>query len=163
ALRLATLEDRIDADLAGGRHAEPVGELETLVASHPHRERLRRHLMHALYRSRRHAEALQAIGDARSTPADLGTQPSAELRELENFEQVAAAGPAVARLVTETSSFLITSRAPLKVAAEREYPVPTLTPTEAHALFVERARAVNPKFEPTPSVSTLCRRLDFLP
>ena len=40
-LRLAALEQRIDADLATGRHTELVGELEALVAEHPLRERLR--------------------------------------------------------------------------------------------------------------------------
>src|SRR5215210_7235026 len=49
-LRLALLEDRIDADLGCGRHAELVGELEALVAEHPLRERLRRQLVLALYR-----------------------------------------------------------------------------------------------------------------
>ena len=49
-LRLATLESRIDADLAAGRHAALVGELDALVAEHPLRERLRGQLMHALYR-----------------------------------------------------------------------------------------------------------------
>jgi DNA-binding SARP family transcriptional activator len=50
-LRLAALEDRIDADLARGRHAELVAEFEALVAAHPFRERLRRQLVLALYRA----------------------------------------------------------------------------------------------------------------
>jgi DNA-binding SARP family transcriptional activator len=52
-LRLATLEERIEADLARGGHAELVGELEALVKAHPLRERLRAQLMLALYRSGR--------------------------------------------------------------------------------------------------------------
>ncbi|MFL5877793.1 MAG: BTAD domain-containing putative transcriptional regulator, partial [Solirubrobacteraceae bacterium] len=52
-LRWAALEQRIDADLASGRHAELVGELEALVDEHPLRERLRCQLMLALYRSAR--------------------------------------------------------------------------------------------------------------
>ena len=49
-LRLAAVEDRVEADLALGRHAAVVGELDALVAEHPLRERLRGQLMRALYR-----------------------------------------------------------------------------------------------------------------
>ena len=83
-IRLAALELRIDADLVLGRHDELVGELEALVAEHPHRERLRRYLMTALYRSGRQAEALDAYRDARRALVDeLGIEPSPPLRELE--------------------------------------------------------------------------------
>ena len=82
-LRLATLEARIDADLAAGRHASLVGELETLVAANPLRERPRAQLMLALYRSGRQAEALEAYSDARTTLVDdLGIEPSPELQRL---------------------------------------------------------------------------------
>ena len=64
-IRLAALELRIEADLALGQDRELVGELEALVAEHPLRERLRGHLMLALYRSGRQAEALNAYQDAR--------------------------------------------------------------------------------------------------
>ena len=78
------LEDRIDADLACGRHAELVGELEALVAEHPLRERLRRQLVLALYRGGRQAEALEAYRAARVTLIDeLGLEPTPALRELE--------------------------------------------------------------------------------
>jgi DNA-binding SARP family transcriptional activator len=83
-IRLAALELRIDADLALGRHHELVGELEALVAEHPLRERLRRYLMKALYRSGRQAEALEAYQDARRALVDgLGIDPSNALQELE--------------------------------------------------------------------------------
>jgi DNA-binding SARP family transcriptional activator len=48
-LRLVTLEERVDADLANGRHADLVGELEAMIGEHPLRERLRGQLMLALY------------------------------------------------------------------------------------------------------------------
>ena len=83
-IRLAAVELRIDADLALGRHDELVGELEALVAEHPLRERLRRYLMTALYRSGRQAEALDAYQDARRALVDeLGIEPSPALQELE--------------------------------------------------------------------------------
>jgi eukaryotic-like serine/threonine-protein kinase len=83
-LRLACLEDRVEADLAMGRHATLVGELEALVAEHPLRERMRAQLMLALYRSGRQAEALEAYRDARrALTEELGIELSPELRELE--------------------------------------------------------------------------------
>jgi DNA-binding SARP family transcriptional activator len=83
-LRLAVLGQRIDADLATGRHAELVGELEALVVQHPLRERLRCQLMLALYRSARQAEALDAYRAARrELSEELGLEPSEELRRLE--------------------------------------------------------------------------------
>ena len=79
-----TVEDRIDADLALGRHADLVGELESLVAFNPLRERLRAQLMVALYRSGRQADALAVYQTYRETLADeLGLEPSARMRELE--------------------------------------------------------------------------------
>jgi DNA-binding SARP family transcriptional activator len=83
-IKLAAIELRIDADLALGCHDELIGELEALVSEHPLRERLRRCLMTALYRSGRQAEALDAYQDARRALVDgLGIEPGAELRELE--------------------------------------------------------------------------------
>jgi DNA-binding SARP family transcriptional activator len=83
-IRLAAMELQIEADLALGRHDELVGELETLVAEHPLRERLRTYLMTALYRSGRQAEALDAYQVARRALVDeLGIEPSAALSELE--------------------------------------------------------------------------------
>src|SRR5438128_2455935 len=82
-LRLGTLEERIDGDLAAGRHAELVGELEALVGEHPLRERLRAQLMLAFYRSGRQAEALEAYQEARrALVEELGIDPGRELREL---------------------------------------------------------------------------------
>jgi DNA-binding SARP family transcriptional activator len=83
-LRQRCIEGRIEADLAAGRHAELVAELEALVAGEPLRERLRALLMLALYRSGRQADALAAYRAARETLVEeLGIEPGPELRELE--------------------------------------------------------------------------------
>ena len=82
-LRHAAIEDRVDADLESGQDAELVGELESLVADHPLRERLRAQLMLALYRSGRQAEALSAYQDARRVLVDeLGIDPGPTLQQL---------------------------------------------------------------------------------
>ena len=83
-LRLSTIEQRIDADLELGGHAELVRELEVLVAEQPLRERLRGQLILALYRSGRQAEALETYRETRRVLVEeLGIEPSPELRELE--------------------------------------------------------------------------------
>jgi DNA-binding SARP family transcriptional activator/DNA-binding beta-propeller fold protein YncE len=83
-LRIAALEDRIDADLSLGRHAELVSELEALVREHPLRERLRGQLMLALYRSGRQSEALDVYRQGRALLADeLGLEPGEALKRLE--------------------------------------------------------------------------------
>ena len=83
-LRLAALEQRLDADLALRRFSELVGEVQVLVREHPLRERLRAALMQALYGSGRQAEALEVYRETRRLFVDeLGIEPSASLRELE--------------------------------------------------------------------------------
>jgi WD40 repeat protein/DNA-binding SARP family transcriptional activator len=83
-LRLAALEDRIEAELRLGRHREVVAELEGLVRDQPLRERLWAQLMLALYRSGRQADALLAYQRARSVLVEeLGIDPGAELRRLQ--------------------------------------------------------------------------------
>jgi predicted ATPase len=83
-LRLAVLEEQIEADLELGRHAEVVPRLERLVADHPLRERLRAQLMLALYGAGRQADALRAFKDARTLLVDeLGIEPSPALQHLE--------------------------------------------------------------------------------
>jgi DNA-binding SARP family transcriptional activator len=82
--RLAALEDRIEADLALGRLADLVPELEALVAREPLRERLRALLMLALYRSGRQADALERYRETRRAFVDeLGIEPGEDLQELE--------------------------------------------------------------------------------
>jgi DNA-binding SARP family transcriptional activator len=83
-LRLAALMDRIDCDLALGRHEQVLGELNLLVREHPLRERLRAQQMLALYRADRQAEALDAYAEARRTLVhDLGIEPSEALQRLQ--------------------------------------------------------------------------------
>ena len=83
-LRLQTLEDRIDAELALGHHGALVPELRELVDENPLRERLRAQLMAALYRCGRQAHALEAYRDSRRVLHDeLGIEPGPALRELE--------------------------------------------------------------------------------
>jgi DNA-binding SARP family transcriptional activator len=82
-LRLAVVEDRVEAELEAGRHAELAGELETLAEEHPLRERLRAQLMLALYRAGRQAEALQIYHDTRRVLVEeLGIDPSPSLQQL---------------------------------------------------------------------------------
>src|ERR671930_32748 len=299
-LRTAAYEDRIDADLALGRHDQLVPELEVLVAEHPLRERLRSQLMLALYRAGRQAYALSSYQRARTTlVAQLGIEPGDALRRLErsilahdpsldlaapgrisphripgprqtllgrereltalselvrrpetrlitltgpggigktslalelgrrlgaefgdgsaaallgalvdpalvartivealeipetgrdpeeelsralaqselllvvdNFEQVLAAAPTLADLLMACTSVkvIVTSRAPLRVAGEHEFPVPPLAEDEAAELFVTRAQAANPDFalseQNAVAVAELCVKLDGLP
>jgi DNA-binding SARP family transcriptional activator len=82
--RLAALEQRIDADLALGRDAQLVPELEGLVREHPLREHLRGQLMLALYRSGRQATALDVYRTGRRLlDEQLGLEPDDELQRLE--------------------------------------------------------------------------------
>ena len=84
AARTTVLENRIEADLALGRHDDVVGELQRLVAAHPLRERLRGQLIVALYRGGRQAEALAVYRDARRVLSEeLGLEPGPALKELE--------------------------------------------------------------------------------
>jgi WD40 repeat protein/DNA-binding SARP family transcriptional activator len=82
-LRLAAVEDRVEAELQLGRHRELVAELEGLVRDQPLRERLWAQLLLALYRSGRQADALLAYQRARSILVEeLGIDPGGELRRL---------------------------------------------------------------------------------
>jgi DNA-binding SARP family transcriptional activator len=83
-VRLGCVEARVEADLARGRHAELVGELEALIEQHGDRERLRGQLMVALYRSGRQAEALEVYRRTRKhLVEELGLEPGLDLRSLE--------------------------------------------------------------------------------
>jgi predicted ATPase/DNA-binding SARP family transcriptional activator len=81
--RLAAIEDRVEADLACGRHASLASELEGLAAAHPLRERLCGQRVLALYRCGRQADALQAYQELRDRLADeLGIDPNPGLARL---------------------------------------------------------------------------------
>ena len=81
--RLTALENRVEADLASGRHASLVAELDGLAAGHPLRERLTGQRILALYRCGRQAEALSAYAELRDRLAEeLGIDPSPDLRRL---------------------------------------------------------------------------------
>jgi pimeloyl-ACP methyl ester carboxylesterase len=81
---LTALETRISADLAAGCAGELVGELEALVREHPFRERMWVHLITALYRAGRQADALTAYSRARTLlREELGLEPGGELRRAE--------------------------------------------------------------------------------
>jgi predicted ATPase/DNA-binding SARP family transcriptional activator len=296
-LRVAAVEDRIEAELGLGRHDQLIGELEALVAEHPLRERCRGLLMLALYRAGRQADALEAYRDVRETLVEeLGLEPGPGLRELEqailrqdealarrplpesnvpvpvsslvgrrreleevtaalhgdtrvltltgpggsgktrlaieaanilagelpdgaffvaldairdealllpaigqavavresgekplheslaerlagrstlllldNFEQLADAAPMLSELLEAAPGLrlLVTSRAALRVSGEQEYPVDPLGLEDAVALFVERAKGADPRFQLTDgnraAVEEICARLDGLP
>jgi predicted ATPase/DNA-binding SARP family transcriptional activator len=83
-MRLVALEQRIDADLACGRHADLVGELQQLTGRHPWRERLHAQRLLALYRSGRQADALEVYRQTREAlVAELGIEPGRELRNVQ--------------------------------------------------------------------------------
>ncbi|HUY59240.1 MAG TPA: AfsR/SARP family transcriptional regulator, partial [Solirubrobacteraceae bacterium] len=132
-LHVAAFEKRIDADLALGRHADLIAELESLVGEHPLRERLRIQLMLALYRCGRQADALAVYqATRRALVEELGIEPSPPLRELEqailrqdrSLDLAAVPSPARSVLVValEESAFgaLIALATPLARRPERE-------------------------------------------
>ncbi|WP_162184909.1 BTAD domain-containing putative transcriptional regulator [Allokutzneria albata] len=83
-MRVSVMEDYFDVELARGRHPDVLGELEPLFEAEPHRERLCRQLMTALYRCGRHVDALQVYRRTRTALVDgLGLEPGRELQELE--------------------------------------------------------------------------------
>jgi DNA-binding SARP family transcriptional activator len=134
-LRLDAAELRIKAELACGSHAQVIPELRRLLADHPLREGLWLLLMQALDGAGRHAEALDAYGQARTAIADeLGVDPGAELRQfyadmLANDDKLAREGsdaPGSISAVTVSAS----SRPP-ESAARTEAGIPRLVPVPA--------------------------------
>jgi YVTN family beta-propeller protein len=109
-LRLEALVERIDAELALGHGSELVAELETLVAEHPYRERLRGQLMFALYRAGRQADALAAYQEARKLLVEeLGVEPSPALQRLEGA--ILRQEPALETVLEEPAAAALPPRA----------------------------------------------------
>jgi predicted ATPase/class 3 adenylate cyclase len=84
---------------------------------------------------------------------------------LDNFEQLLAAAASVGDLGSRLPDLtvLVTSREPLHLRGEQEYPVSPMRETEALTLFFERATAAKPDFDDQGEVPEICRRLDCLP
>jgi len=147
-LRLTALMDRIDCDLALGRHEDVLGELQVLVGEHPLRERLRAQLMLALYRADRQAEALEAYQQAREVLVEeLGIEPSPLLQRLQRG--ILAQDPALER--------------PAGISAPNEAAIaPTrLVLAEDHYLLREGMRRLletNPGLE----IAAVCEDFDSL-
>ena len=83
----------------------------------------------------------------------------------DNFEQVVEAAPDLGALLSACPNLdvLVTSRERLRVGGEQTYPVPPLAESDGEALFLTRARAVDPGFTPSGAVRELCLHLDELP
>jgi predicted ATPase/class 3 adenylate cyclase len=120
-------------------------------------------------------EIARVLGVEEAMPTPLGETLKAELDRqkllllLDNFEHVAGASGAVFDLVTACPGLklLVTSREPLHLPGEHQYPVPPLLDLDAARLFVERARAIRPDLDLTSAnvdaIEEICRRLDGLP
>ncbi|MER5789367.1 BTAD domain-containing putative transcriptional regulator [Streptomyces sp. NPDC001980] len=105
-LRLAAVQDRIEADLALGGGSELVPELRALLAGRPLSERLYGQLMRALHAAGRPAEALTVYEEARRTLADrLGADPSPELSAL-HLELLRGVAPERPRLPVQLTRFV---------------------------------------------------------
>ncbi|HVP75976.1 MAG TPA: BTAD domain-containing putative transcriptional regulator [Gaiellaceae bacterium] len=165
-LRLSATEDLLGAQLDAGQAAELVPELESLVARHPLRERLRGQLMLALYRAGRQADALAAYQNARQAlVAELGLEPGPQLQQLhaailrqearlhpaaaaaspeEHVEQVAAAllaGRLVAVLGTNVSELAA------RLADRFEYPPDEASDLTRVAQYVALTNGSGPLYD----------------
>jgi len=134
-LRLAAVEERVDAELALGRQLALVGEVEALSEEHPYRERFRAQLMLALYRSGRQAEGLEVYRRTRTLLSEeLGLEPGVELQELERA------------ILTQDPSLSLGSNGATRLAPERDVcPYQGLAPFEAAdaEFFFGRERLVD--------------------
>jgi DNA-binding SARP family transcriptional activator len=137
-LRLDAAELRVTAELACGSHAQVIPELRRLLADHSLRENLWLLLMRALDGAGRHAEALEAYGQARSVLAEeLGVDPGAELRQY--YAELLAKDDALTKDAGDApgsiSAGMVTagSRPPAPAAAEARVPRPVPAPAQLPA------------------------------
>jgi predicted ATPase len=109
------------------------------------------------------ATASQALGAKDGLAEHIGDKRMLLL--FDNFEQVIDAATDIGELLEACPhlNVLVTSREPLHLDGEQEYPVPPLAHDESVDFFLTRARAARPGFEPDESVAEICRRLDNLP
>jgi predicted ATPase len=107
--------------------------------------------------------AARVLGATDALADHIGDRPLLVL--FDNFEQVVEAASGVGELLAACPrlDLLVTSREPLHLAAEQEYPVPPFAHEDGIAFFAARARATRPDFEANGVVSEICRRLDDLP
>jgi DNA-binding SARP family transcriptional activator len=140
-LRLDAAELRIRAELACGSHAQVIPELRRLLADHSLRENLWLLLMQALDGAGRHAEALEAYGQARRVLAEeLGVDPGAELRQYHagllakddalTRDAGDAPGSISAATVTASSGPASSAPAPPEARVPRPVPVPAQLPAD---------------------------------
>jgi predicted ATPase/class 3 adenylate cyclase len=109
------------------------------------------------------AEIAQAIGAGDDLEGFLRRR--AMLLLLDNLEHVLGVASTLSALLSAAPklTLLLTSRAPLRIAGEHEYPLEPLSPRDSVALFCERARAIGRDVDPDATVEEICRRLDGLP
>jgi predicted ATPase len=105
----------------------------------------------------------QAVGPNEALAVHLASKRALIL--VDNFEHVMGAAESLGDLCTRLPNLklLVTSREPLHLALETEYPVHPFRESDAIAFFSERARAVKPDFQEDVNVLEICRRLDCLP
>jgi len=105
----------------------------------------------------------QALGATSDVVEHIGDRRMLLL--LDNFEHVVEAASEVAPMLAAFPGLavLVTSREPLHLTGEQEYPVPPLRPEEGVGFFLARARAAEPDFAADDTVAEICLRLDELP
>ncbi|MDQ2981460.1 MAG: tetratricopeptide repeat protein [Actinomycetota bacterium] len=105
----------------------------------------------------------QTVGAKNGLAQHLGSRETLLL--LDNFEHVADAAPGLAELLASTTGakLLVTGREPLHLAAEYRFVVEPMPPDDAVALFLDRARAADPSFQPSETIADICAQLDGLP
>jgi hypothetical protein len=165
-MRLACSEDRIDADLALGRHARVIGELESLTRSYPLRERLHGQLMLALYRSGRQAEALEVFRSTRERLLDdLGIEPGQSLVELNRriLQQDASLGLEAKTPGLDRHSEMATPRRSLLVVSQASSDVDDLVSVLAPLVSgdLERELILARIIEPAPGQDVSSRLQDL--